>query len=161
MSSISSRHLSKVTLSCQGVSDKPMNPLLLRVGNTLLGMGTKKNLKSVVAENLAALQKTRPDLSSSHKLAKASGVAQRTISNALLGKHDLRISTLEAIAKTFGVDPYQLLLAQYDHNLYRLLAAWGDTDDRGREMLTTVAEAGSKGRYARNAGVGKTSKALE
>jgi transcriptional regulator with XRE-family HTH domain len=140
-----------------------MNPPLLRLSNNVRGMppSKQKSLKAVVAENLSALQRTRPDLSSSHKLAKASGIAQRTISNALLGKHDLRISTLEALAKTFDVDPYQLLLSQYDHNLYRLLAAWGNTDDRGREMLTTVAEAGSKGRYARNAGMGKASKALE
>jgi transcriptional regulator with XRE-family HTH domain len=122
----------------------------------------KKNLRVVVAENLVRLQRTRPDLSSSHKLAKASGVAQRTISNALLGKHDLRISTLEAVAKTFGIDPYQLLLTEHDANLHRLLAAYTETDDRGREMLVTVAEAGSKGRYARNAaGASKTGKALE
>jgi transcriptional regulator with XRE-family HTH domain len=133
-----------------------MSATLLTLSNKVLSMGHKKNLKTVIAENLAELQRTRPDLSSSHKLAKASGVAQRTISNALLGKHDLRIGTIEAVAKTFGIEPHQLLLEKYDHNLHRLLQAYGDTDDRGRDMLITVAEAGAKGRYARTARISKT-----
>lgn len=116
------------------------NPLL-GYGNTLPAM-KKKNVRDVLASNLAHLMSQSPDLSSGPKLAKASGVTQKTINNIVKGRHDPKLTSVEKIAKVFGVEAHQLLCPAAEQTAFLAVCrAYNETDDRGREILNATAEA--------------------
>ncbi len=65
-------------------------------------------LRRIVSSNIRTLMRKRAW--TQPELAKKSGVAQRTISNALNEKHGMSIETLEAIARAFDRPGWLLLL---------------------------------------------------
>lgn len=60
-----------------------------------------------LAANVRALMASRSWVQTD--LAKASGVAQRTVSNILMGKHGTRLDVVDSIAKAFGLTAADLL----------------------------------------------------
>lgn len=116
------------------------NPLLT-YGNTLRGV-KKKSVRDILADNLAHLMSTRPDLSSGPKLAKASGISQKTINNIVERRHDPKLESIEKIAKVFGMEAFQLLCPLSEQTAFLAVChAYNATDDRGREILSAAAEA--------------------
>jgi transcriptional regulator with XRE-family HTH domain len=138
-----------IPLSSGNTLPKVKSPEFLRSGNTLGDDGNrladmgKKNLNAVLAENLRALMAATPALGSSPKLAKKSGAAARTINNAENSRHDAKLSTVEAIARAFGLEGYQLLVpgAEDFASFVQILKAWQQADELEREILAGAADA--------------------
>ena len=103
----------------------------------------KKTPAERLADNLKALmgipRPGGPDLSTGPKLAKASGVSQKTINNMQNGRYDTQLSSIEKVAKALKVDPF-ILLAPADEKLLSILQTYMQTDDRGRNGLSVAAE---------------------
>lgn len=100
----------------------------------------KKSVIAVLAENLKALMSSTPDLSSSPKLARKAGVSARTVNNAENARHDPKLSSVEAIARAFGLDTHQLLTPAVDKSFLTLSSAWNEADELGRELMLNAAE---------------------
>lgn len=100
----------------------------------------KKSVIAVLAENLRALMAANPSLSSSPKMAKRSGVSARTVNNAGNARHDPKLSSVEAMAKSFGLEAYQLLVPSVEKKFLELCRAWNETDELGKELLVGAAE---------------------
>jgi transcriptional regulator with XRE-family HTH domain len=96
---------------------------------------SKKSSKEVLAENLRKLMNADKNLNSDRKLAAVSGVAHKTINNALHAKHDIQLSRIEALAKAFRITPVQMLCPNMDSSFLTICQAYSATDDRGRETL--------------------------
>jgi transcriptional regulator with XRE-family HTH domain len=79
-------------------------------------------------------------------LAKRSGVSQKTISNMLGERGASSIENVDAVARAFGMDCWQLLLpgmvdaAGRSRDLGRLKRAWDVLEEDGREHVMRVAE---------------------
>jgi DNA-binding XRE family transcriptional regulator len=102
-------------------------------------MGKEKSL-AVLAANLKALMERRPDLSSGAKLAKRSGIAQKTINNIENGRHDPKLSTVEALARAFNLRSHQLLCPTEEASFLVVAQAYAQTDDAGKHLLRLAAE---------------------
>lgn len=100
----------------------------------------KKRAAELVTETLKRLMAADPNLSSGPKLARASGVSQKTINNIERGQHNAQIGSIEKIAKAFRTEPY-IFLTPSDENLLPILRAYAQTDTRGRELLNSAADA--------------------
>jgi len=113
----------------------------------------KKSAGELLAENLKALMEADTNLSSGPKVAKASGVTRKSINNIGDNRHDPRLSSIEAIAEAFDLEPYQLLMPGLNSDLLLLYRAYNDANESGRELLTQAAEVALKARE-RKAGTG-------
>jgi transcriptional regulator with XRE-family HTH domain len=100
----------------------------------------KKNILAVLGENLRRLMDAHPDLSSSPKMATKTGIAARTINNVENQRHDAKVGTVEAIAKAFGLQPYQLLCPTDDKEFFLVCKAWNLANESGRDLLLGAAE---------------------
>lgn len=129
---------------------RPRN-LLPEVSNSLRGM--KKRAAIVLAENLRRLMDGDLNLSTGPKLAKASGVSQKTINNIEKARCDTRLSSMEKLAKVFRVEPY-VFLTPSDENLLPIVRAYSQTDGRGRELLHSAADAVLQGGNGRGNKIG-------
>lgn len=119
-----------------------VSTLLPIASNTLISMGGKKSAAAVLASNLRGLMaddRTRT-LSSSPKVAARSGVAQRTVNNMEKARHDPHLSSIEAIARAFSLEPYQLLCPQDEKEFFQLVRAWHAGTPQERELLLAAAE---------------------
>ena len=79
-------------------------------GETLPEAMKRKPIQEILAANLNALMRSRPDLDTSLKLAKAAGVGNGTIGRIRNGEVACGIDTVSAIAEKFGLEPWQLLV---------------------------------------------------
>lgn len=66
-------------------------------------------VRKTLSENLSALREAMPQ-GGVRAWAKRLGIGEATISRALAGKENVRIDSLEALAKGFEVEPWQLLV---------------------------------------------------
>jgi transcriptional regulator with XRE-family HTH domain len=117
-------------------------PRTIKLGpsNTLSGM-TKRDAGTVLASNLRRLMDHKPDLESGPKLERRSHVAQKTISNVLAGRHDTQLSTIEKLAKSFGLEAYHLLIPIEDEDVLRLVSAYNTSGENGRRVLMLAVRA--------------------
>lgn len=69
---------------------------------------------SVFGRNLTQLMAAHAELCSNPKLSKKTGLGTGTISRLKNGAVDATLSTVEAIAKAFDVQPWQLLVDGFD-----------------------------------------------
>ena len=120
------------------------------MGNTLHGMPRyipkRKSAGEVLAANLKALMASEANLSSGPKVAKASGVTRKSVNNLTENRHDPKLSSVEAIARAFGLDAYQILAPGIDNNLLAIFRAYNETGESGRELLTQAAEVALRSR---------------
>lgn len=66
-------------------------------------------MRAVVADNVRNLKGEE----SATQLGKRSGVGRRTVDRLLESTHAATLDTIEALAKAFSVEPWQLLLKSY------------------------------------------------
>jgi len=100
----------------------------------------------VLADNLARLMEADEKLSSGPKVAKAAGVSRKSINNIAENRHDPKLSTVEAIGRSYGLEVYQLMLPNLDENLLAMYRAYSETDESCRTLLRTTAEIVQKAR---------------
>jgi len=70
--------------------------------------------RKVLAQNLNALLNSRIGPSNQSELKRKSGVAQSTIGRVIRGEVSATVDTLGQIAKCYGLEPWQLLVAGMD-----------------------------------------------
>jgi len=80
------------------------------------------------------------DLSSNPKLAKKTKLGTGTISRLRNGSVNANLETLEAIAKAFDVEPWQLLVPMMDPNNAPVLQAAGDSERELYKQFKTIAK---------------------
>lgn len=71
---------------------------------------THKTIVQVVAENVQHYMDLNPDLQSGPKLKKKSGVSVGTVSRIINQQVATGIDTIEALARAFGCQPWELLV---------------------------------------------------
>lgn len=107
-----------------------------------------KDVMAVLRDNVKLLLHARGW--SQVELARRSGIAQRTISDVL--GYGIRIDkaptlrTVAAIAKAFGVPPWQLMIELpidllRSHRVSRLVEQFAAVEEPGRESLERIAAA--------------------
>lgn len=80
------------------------------------------------------------DLSSNPKLAKKTKLGTGTISRLRNGSVNANLETLEAIAKAFDVEPWQLLVPVMDPNNPPVLQTAGDSERELYRQFKTIAK---------------------
>lgn len=129
--------LGKVFPVCQGT----LSPLLGKA----FPMTTKRPLpREVLAKNLKALMKkkdyTGPELAGKAK------VDRKTVNNQLNARFDPRPEQVDAVAKVFGLNYWDLLNPHLDvdaatnETLMRLVELYGRATDDGKESILSVAQ---------------------
>jgi transcriptional regulator with XRE-family HTH domain len=104
-------------------------------------MPSRHGTAAILAANLRALMLATFGRTSSPQVAKKSGVAQRTINNVEKGRFDPKLSTIDAIARVFGLEAYQLLCpVNEEKEFLRVAQAWQQADALGRELLAGAAD---------------------
>lgn len=73
-----------------------------------------KNLSKIIAGNLAALMDSREDLNTIAKVAAAARVGVATVHRVRRAEGACATDTLEAIARAFDLDAWQLLIPSID-----------------------------------------------
>jgi transcriptional regulator with XRE-family HTH domain len=87
---------------------------------------------------------------SEYDLAKASGVAQKTINNILNRRSVCGIETADSLAAAFGLKGWQLLIPDLPDDvlnspaLGKLVEDWAHSSTEGREHVNRVAEKEAK-----------------
>lgn len=76
-------------------------------------MQDERPSRQVIADNIAALMQSRPDLDSNIKLSKRTSLGTGTISRILNAQSAPTADTIEILAKTFEVEPWQLLVPTF------------------------------------------------
>lgn len=99
---------------------------------------SRKSPRTVLAQNLKALM-GREDLSQAG-LGKKSGIAQSTIGRILAEKHAPDIDTLDAIAKTFHLNAWQMMVPNLDPSNPPLLQNASPQERELYERLKAAAE---------------------
>lgn len=70
----------------------------------------QRSSRQILAENLAKLMSSRPELDSQPKVAARSGLGQTSISRLLRQDASATTDSLDQIARAFGMEPWQLLV---------------------------------------------------
>jgi transcriptional regulator with XRE-family HTH domain len=105
---------------------------------------TKLTTMAAVARNLRTLMER--EAMTQLKLAKKSGVSQRTISNVLTESHEPGVETVDQLAKVFKLEGWQLQMPDLPPELLgsdlvdRTVGALVQASPKGREMIADLAE---------------------
>ena len=78
-----------------------------------------QNVGEIASVNLTRWMQESRELSSQGKVSRASGVSQATVGRVINKEASVSISTLEAIARAFGRQGYELLLHPADPSVIR------------------------------------------
>ena len=138
--------LGKVFPNCQGT--------LSRTCPRQFDMPLRKTAIDILAINLRWLMER--DKLSEGDVAKKAGIDKKTINNILNRRNEPQLDIVEAVAKAFGLEPWQLLVdgmgeaMTRDGKLGSLIEAYAKTDDSGRESMLKVAEIAVRPYLGRN-----------
>ena len=75
----------------------------------------RKSLRSTLAKNLSALMAADSSLDTCLKLSARSGVGNGTVDRIRRGEASATLDTLESLAAAFRLQPWQLLVEDFDH----------------------------------------------
>lgn len=73
-----------------------------------------KPIRQVLAENVRKLRASRDDLGGLRAWSKKVGVGEATLDRILKGSADIRLDSVEAVAKGFGLAAWMLLIDGLD-----------------------------------------------
>lgn len=88
------------------VYDRRSRPIVNTVTKTI----TPENVRAVSAANIRHQMALHPNLGSQNRLAKATGIPQRTIGRIVNEEQTVGLELLTRIADAFGLAPHHLLL---------------------------------------------------
>lgn len=127
------------------------------------GLGNRQNFgmrpRQILSENLKALMKARPDLDLLPKIVAASDkrLSNGTLDRIRRGASATDIDTLEELATTFGIEPWQLLIEGLNPQALHVLQQFkalvtlpysseaGNSDRMGKPDRKVVPEQSSSG----------------
>lgn len=107
-------------------------------------MAQKKTAMQILAANLRWLM-ARDKLSEAD-VAKKGGIDKKTVNNMLNGRFASQTDKVEAVARAFGMQTWELFVdgmgqgLAKDDKLGSLIEAYAKTDDYGRDSMLKVAE---------------------
>lgn len=99
-------------------------------------MVNQKNARQIFAENLKRLMADKSH--SQGFLHKKIGVSQSTIGRALSGETSSTIDTIEAIARFYDIEPWQMLVENLDGSNPPMLK---EVSDRQMEFFAKIKQA--------------------
>lgn len=100
-----------------------------------------KGLPAVLWDNVRALMVSTWGAENLNRLARESKLGFASVTRIKEARTSVRINTLEKLAGTFGVEPWQLIAPGLsDAKFLEILKAWQQTDGRGKRMLLSAAE---------------------
>lgn len=99
---------------------------------------SKTTTQLVLAANLKRLMADHPDLGTQAALSKRCRIAQSTVARILSANQAAQIDSLEALAKAFRLEPWQLLVPDLDPRQPPLLRALNQHE---RELYERIALA--------------------
>lgn len=111
-------------------------------------MAPKTTPRKTLAHNLKILMTARN--LGTPEVAKQSGVDKKTINNLLHGRFDPRLDKVEAVARVFGLNAWQLIVPGMaesqieDGKLQDILDSYAMTDSAGRDSIASVAEMAAR-----------------
>lgn len=100
-------------------------------------MGRRKPAEKILAENYIRLR----DKKKAEGTLKALGVSLKTANNVENARHNTKLTTVEKLAESLGIDTYQMLIPVEEENFLSVILAWAESDKRGRDDLHAIAEA--------------------
>lgn len=103
----------------------------------------KRTAGQVLADNVKRLKNGHHQLKSASRVASRSGKVQKTINNVENARFDPKLSTIEAIAKAFGVDPWVLIYPALDENFLLISRAYSQANASGRDLIILAARGAS------------------
>lgn len=103
-------------------------------------LSTASDTAKVLGKNLSALMAATLDLSSNPKVAKRTGLSTSTIHRLRNGDVDATLSTLEALSKAFDLEPWQLLVVNFDPRNRPVLQPLTELERRLYARLAEVAK---------------------
>lgn len=106
-------------------------------------------METVLAQNLAALMAAHPLLTSQQAVAAAAKragytVDQKTVSRVLRAEVSVQLVTLEALARAFEVEPYQLLVPGLDPRNPQVLRRLSEAEERLYRALEEARRGGTQ-----------------
>ena len=106
-----------------------------------MGRGTK-SLKEVLRDNVWALMDKKYGGEQIQQLARDAKVGAASIDRIKKAETSVGLEIVEKIARSFGVDAYQLLCPTSMQESFAIVCrAYSFTDERGRLLLSATAEA--------------------
>lgn len=106
-----------------------------------------KAIRGTLWANVRALMLDRYGEENINRMARDVRIGPATVQRIKDSGTSVGVDVLEKIAKTFNVEPWQLLApGMSDEKFLEILRVWQETDGRGRRMLLTAAE-GAKSTY--------------
>lgn len=107
---------------------------------TAIVLGANVSALMVASAHKPGAMSLGTDLSSNPKLAKKTGLGTGTISRLRNGSVNANLETLDAIAKAFDVEPWQLLVPGMDPNNTPVLQTAGDSERELYRQFKTIAK---------------------
>lgn len=95
-------------------------------------------MEKVVSDNLSRLMKYHGHKTPT-QAAKASGIKQQQIDRILKGQK-VRVDTLENLARSYGLEPYQMLVPDLDPGNPQVLRSLGPQEDRVYKVMKAAME---------------------
>jgi len=114
---------------------------------------TKNGHRAFVDTFTRLWDRAKAEGKSQEKFSKDIGVSQKTVSNilhAIENKRNIRLDTIESVAKGLGIETWQLLVPEMpidlilNHRLTKLITSFKNADEDGRDFITRVAEKESE-----------------
>jgi transcriptional regulator with XRE-family HTH domain len=101
-----------IPLSCQKNGGNASGNYFQPIGGSFRNNGrvTDAELRLALASNVRARMEADQALNSHPKLAAKAGIGKSTIGYVLSGSNDATISTVAALARAFGCQPWELLV---------------------------------------------------
>jgi DNA-binding Xre family transcriptional regulator len=100
------------------------------------------SLGEIIADNVQRLMDARGW--SESMLAQETSLAKKTVNNLINVRHDIKISTIEAVARALKIQPWELLMRGApitDRDaLGNLVDRYSKSSAEGREMILKIAE---------------------
>ncbi len=104
----------------------------------------KKTLRDVVANNIARIMDDPAAPLTQEAVGRRSGIPQRTVGRLKNGSSAASLTTLEAIAKGLGVEPWQLLIPDFDPKQPPLLRSATQDEQRLYRKVEQLLEDSKK-----------------
>lgn len=115
---------------------------------TTFTMTKRPRTETTLARNLAYL--LRKAGWSEAELSRRSGVAQKTVNNAMHGVYQTKVESVELMAKPFGLQGWNLIHPNMIRDIEsgtsvaKLLQAFSESSDEGKTLILSLAEREAK-----------------
>ena len=107
-----------------------------------MGANNKKPAKTILWANVLAHMEAKYGRENLNALARDAKIGPASVQRIKDGKTSVGVDIVDKVAKSFGVEAYQLLCpSEHTKSFLVVCRAYSQTDDRGRNLLYGAAQA--------------------